>query len=152
VQIDFRQGQGHDQQVRDAQRRLEAVAHLRRQIDHDALVNLALAADPLAPRGLARRVPERQRDQAQAVRRPLAQPCRGRALRVGVDQPDRALPLGQAAGEVHGYRALARAALEVADGDDLAHQDAFPTWRGSAAWFQGLVKIALSPLRGATRD
>jgi hypothetical protein len=48
-------------------------------------------------------------------------------LRISVDQHDRALLLGQPAGEVHGYGALARAALEVTDGDDLAHQNAFPT-------------------------
>jgi hypothetical protein len=73
------------------------------------------------------RAAERQRDQAEALRRPVAQPSGGRPLRVGVDQHDRAPLLGQTAGEVHGYGALAGAALEVADGDDLAHQDAFPS-------------------------
>jgi hypothetical protein len=47
-------------------------------------------------------------------------------LRVGVDQHDRPLLLGQPAGEVDRDGALAGTALEVADGDDPAHQKAFP--------------------------
>ena len=111
------------------------------------------ADDPAGPQRIAGRARERQREKMQPLRRPVAQPCRGRPLRVGVDQSDRARPLGQTAGEVHGYGALAGAALEVADGDDLAHQDALPqrTLVMGHAW-RSVVNIGLRSRRRATRD
>jgi hypothetical protein len=123
MKIDFRKGERHDQQIRHAERRLEAFARLRRQIDHDPLVAIPLFADLVDPDGLVVGAGERRASDAEPIG-PVPQPGRRRALRVGVDQQHRALHLGQTAGQVHGYGALAGAPLEVADGDDSVGQGA----------------------------
>jgi hypothetical protein len=124
VQIDFRKRERHHKQIGDAERRLEALARLRRQIDHDPLVAIALLADLVGPHGVVVGAPERRRSDGEPIWS-AAQPCRRGALRVGVDEQHRPLLLGQTAGEVHGDGAFARATLEIADGDDPVGHGAF---------------------------
>jgi hypothetical protein len=77
-------------------------------------------------------------------------PIGHRALRVGIDQNHRVATVGERAGEVDGDRALAGAALEIADRDDVTHARSLLT-DGTEASSEGRPRSARRAVRRRDR-
>ena len=111
----------HQQDIGQQKCRGDPGADLRRQIDHHVVgagLQRQHAGDPALR--IARAAERQALDQD---RQPAAGlPVGSAALGVGIDEGDRAVGVAQGAGEVDGDGGLARAALEIADRDKLAHE------------------------------
>lgn len=126
AQIDAGRGDRNRKQIGDQQGRRDAGANLGRQIDHHMTRGRLEAEDARDPSlGIALAAERQALDRDWQITAGV--PVRRGGLGIGIDQHHRLAALGESAGKIDGDRALAGAALEIADRDDVTHWPDAPT-------------------------